>query len=105
MKIIGAAWIVSGMLLAGCSTAPKPDEAPRPPDVKSVPEDACGAQTVGSLVGETLTDDLQQRISDRSRAANIRVVEPGKSYTMDYRSERLNIKVDDQRMITDIACG
>jgi hypothetical protein len=52
-----------------------------------------------------LTDELQQRISDRSRADDIRVVEPGKNYTMDYRSERLNIKVDQQRKITDIACG
>ena len=105
MKFPGAALIVSGFLLAGCSTAPKPDEAPRPTDVKPVPEDACGAQTVGSLVGETLTDELQARIADRSRAAEIRIMEPGKAYTMDHRSERLNIKVDDQRMITDITCG
>ncbi|MAM57468.1 MAG: hypothetical protein CMN25_09060 [Salinicola sp.] len=105
MKISGAALIVSGFLLAGCSTAPKPDDAPRPPDVKPVPEDACGAQTVGSLVGETLTDELQAQIADRSRAADIRVIEPGKSYTMDYRAQRLDIKVDDQRMITDISCG
>ncbi|WP_280338193.1 I78 family peptidase inhibitor [Salinicola acroporae] len=73
--------------------------------MKPVPEDACGAQTVGSLVGETLTDALQAEIADRSRAAEIRVIEPGKSYTMDYRAERLDIKVDDQRMITDISCG
>ncbi|MGM8851422.1 hypothetical protein BTW08_09160 [Salinicola sp. MH3R3-1] len=105
MKIPGAAMIISGMLLAGCSTAPEPDQAPPPPDVKSVPEDACGAQKVGSLVGEILTDELQARIGERSRAENIRVVEPGKNYTMDYRSERLNIKVDQQRKITDIACG
>ena len=38
-------------------------------------------------------------------AAEIRIMEPGKAYTMDYRSERLNIKVDEQRMITDITCG
>lgn len=105
MKISGAALIVSGLLLAGCSTAPKPDDAPRPPDVKPVPEDACGAQAVGSLVGETLTDDLRAHIADRSRAADIRLVEPGQAYTMDYRSERLNIKVDDQRKITELACG
>ncbi|OLO05164.1 MULTISPECIES: I78 family peptidase inhibitor [Salinicola] len=105
MKITGAALIVSGFLLAGCSTAPKPDEAPRPPDVKPVPADACGAQTVGSLVGTMLDDDVRARIADRSRAADIRVIEPGQAYTMDYRSERLNIKVDDQRKITDISCG
>nr|WP_281430537.1 I78 family peptidase inhibitor [Salinicola acroporae] len=57
------------------------------------------------MVGETLTDALQAEIADRSRAAEIRVIEPGKSYTMDYRAERLDIKVDDQRMITDISCG
>lgn len=105
MKVSGAALIFSTLLLAGCSTAPKPDEAPQPPDVKSVPEDACGAQAVGSLVGETLTDDLQQRIADRSRADDIRVMEPGKGYTMDYRATRLDIKVDEQRKITDISCG
>jgi len=105
MKITGAALIVSGFLLAGCSTAPKPDDAPRPPDVKPVPEDACGAQTVGSLVGTILNDTVQARIADRSRAADIRVMEPGKSYTMDHREERLNVKVNDQRMITDIFCG
>ncbi|WP_162619591.1 I78 family peptidase inhibitor [Salinicola peritrichatus] len=105
MKIPGATLILSGLLLAGCSTAPAPDEAPPPPDVKSVPEDACGAQTVGSLVGETLTDARYQEIADRSRAETLRVLEPGKGYTMDYRSTRLNIKVDKQRKITDLACG
>jgi len=105
MKIFGAAWILSGVLLAGCSTAPKPDEAPPPPDVKSVPTDACGAQAVGSLIGTILTDDVRAQIGDRSRAADIRVIEPDKSYTMDRRSERLNIKLDQQRKITDIACG
>ncbi|WP_251977633.1 I78 family peptidase inhibitor [Salinicola avicenniae] len=105
MKIHGAAWLVAGLMLAGCSTAPKPDDAPKPPDVQSVPEDPCGAQAVGSLEGETLTDTLQQTIAHRSRAATLRVMEPGKAYTMDYQAERLNIRLDDERTITDLSCG
>lgn len=106
MKGTGAAWIVSGLLLAGCSTAPAPDEAPPPPpSIKNAPEDSCGAQAVGSITGQILDDETRTWIEDRSRAGSIRVMEPGKGYTMDYRADRLDIKVDDQNRIIDITCG
>lgn len=106
MKIPGAALMLSGLLLAGCSTAPAPDEAPPPPtDVKPVPEDTCGAQAVGSMTGQKLDDETYQWIEDRARADDIRVLEPGKGYTMDYRATRLDIKVDEQRKITELSCG
>lgn len=106
MKMSGPVLALSAALLAGCSTAPAPDRAPPPPpNVDPAPADPCGAQAVESLTGQILDDETRIWLDDRSRASSVRVIEPGSAYTMDHRPDRLNVKVDDQRRVTEIACG
>ncbi|WP_106420545.1 I78 family peptidase inhibitor [Salinicola tamaricis] len=82
------------------------DEAPPPPPMmEPLPADSCGAQAVGSMNGQILDETTRRWIEDRSRADEIRVIQPDEQVTMDHRPGRLDIRVDDQRRILSLACG
>ncbi|WIX33393.1 I78 family peptidase inhibitor [Salinicola sp. JS01] len=106
MKIPATTLLLGSLLLGGCSTAPAPDEAPPPPPMmEPLPADSCGAQAVGSMNGQILDETTRRWIEDRSRADEIRVIQPDEQVTMDHRPGRLDIRVDDKRRILSLACG
>lgn len=94
------------LLLAGCaarSPAPEPDPAPPPPRVEASGE--CGAERVQDRIGRTFDDTLGEAIEAESGAASMRVVRPGEAVTLDYRADRLNVRLDDEDVIDEIVCG
>ena len=102
--------LVGGLgLLAGCapmsnSSATVHETAPQPPRV-SEREDACGAQRVQDRIGRQHDESLTESIRQESSAVALRVIRPGHAYTMDYRSERINVHIDESEIITSIGCG
>lgn len=61
--------------------------------------DACGASGYQSLVGRplaavTLPADV-----------NTRVIEPDSAVTLDYKPERLNIRLNEEGRIVEVYCG
>lgn len=102
--------LVGGLgLLAGCapklhSSATEHETAPQPPRV-SEREDVCGAQRVQDRIGRQHDEGLAESIRQESGAAVLRVIRPGHVYTMDYRSERINVHIDEGGVITSIGCG
>jgi hypothetical protein len=40
-----------------------------------------------------------------SGAAAMRVMHPGQAYTLEYRADRLSIRLDEDGVITTIGCG
>jgi len=76
------------ILLAGC-VSPVP-----------VASDQCGASDLQYLVGQ------RGRVLDGMRfSQDVRVVQPGTSVTMDYREDRLNIRLDSRDVIVEVVCG
>jgi hypothetical protein len=95
------------LLLSGCAglnPEPKRDPAPPPPTVDGEP-DACGARHVQDRVGRDYSQALGEAIREESGAAALRVLRPGEAHTLEYRDDRINVRLDDQDAITDIVCG
>lgn len=104
IKGLSSGLLLTG-LLVGCSTAPPPEDAPRPPAMNEDAAGGCGAARVQGHVGHEYSDALQQTIVAESRAQRVRVIRPGQGYTMDYRPERLNIHLDATGRIDELTCG
>ncbi|PMR72136.1 hypothetical protein C1H69_22315 [Billgrantia endophytica] len=80
------------------------EPAPEPPRV-SEEGDTCGASRVQDRVGRQFDEALGESMREQSGAGTIRVMRPGHAYTLEYRADRLNVRVDDNEVITDIGCG
>ncbi|CAM3601133.1 I78 family peptidase inhibitor [Halomonas lysinitropha] len=96
------------MLMTACSatnesTVPR-DPAPEPPRV-SEGDDACGAGRVQGWVGKPFDTESGGTLRKESGAEALRVMRPGEAYTLDYRAERLNVRLDERGRITALECG
>lgn len=60
----------------------------------------CGADTIAGLVGQPVTE-----FEALGHTGPVRIIRPGDVVTMDYRSDRLNVMLDDQDVITRLACN
>ncbi len=65
----------------------------------------CRAGPAEVLVGERYRRGVPSRAKALSGARAVRVQWPGTAMTMDYRVDRLNLRVDRRRRITAVSCG
>ena len=94
--------IVTALLAAGCSsTAEKSQPAIPPAD----PSQGCTSSAVEHLKGETATPELLEQARQQAGASTARILTPGSVVTLEYNRQRLNLNVDDQRVITRVSCG
>lgn len=83
------ALLCGAVLLAGCAGGTS----------GGVREDACGASGYQGLIGKSLASVTLPAFSDA------RYIGPDSAVTKDYRLDRINFYLDDQGVITRIACG
>ena len=89
--------IIPVILLAGCTTVSSPPEPAGPCRV----DDAA----VRRFVGTKFRMRDRQEIQALTNAPVARVLRPGDMATMDYRQDRLNIKLDEYGRINELRCG
>jgi hypothetical protein len=77
--------------------------APEP--VKEIGLGECSAETAQGLIGQTGTSELAQKALVLTKARVVRWTRPGMAVTMDYRTDRLNIDLDEQNRVRRISCG
>ena len=65
----------------------------------------CAAGPAEVLVGERYRRKVPTRAKRLSGARTVRVVYPGQMTTMEFREDRLNLRVDHRRVITSVRCG
>lgn len=87
-------------LMSACTWL-ESDSGPRTP----VPEGGCGASRVQAFEGRVLNDDVRARIAEKSGAESIRIMRPGRAYTMEYLAGRLSVRIDEDGRITSLNCG
>ena len=75
----------------GCTTVPEPR--------------LCDATRAGTLIGSPATASLGTQVLKLTGARALRWIQPGTMVTMDYRADRLNIRLDANNRITKIDCG
>ena len=57
------------------------------------------------LIGERYRRHVPTRAKKLSGASVVRVIFPGQAITEDFRPERVDLRVDYQRRISDVRCG
>ena len=84
---------------ASCQYA-RPETAGPPPQ-----STACGAEKVQHYVGKKRSTAISESVAALSGAKSIRWIEPGMAVTMDFREDRLNVKLDEKGVILSFTCG
>lgn len=64
----------------------------------------CRADRAEFIIGRRATDSRLEQALDASRARTLRVEEPGRFYTQEFRSDRLTVSVDRRRIVVDVEC-
>ncbi|QFS84048.1 I78 family peptidase inhibitor [Roseivivax sp. THAF197b] len=82
------------VMFAACSET----DAPASGDLPGMPQD-CDADRHAAFIGQP-ADSLEL-----DHAGPVRVLAPGSLMTMDYRTDRLNVRTDDAGIVTDFFCG
>lgn len=84
------------LLAIGCAPVPAPEPGPGA---------MCDAAPVQYLIGRSRSDALGAEALRRSGARSLRWIRPGDMVTMDFRTDRLNIDLDEQGRVTGLRCG
>jgi hypothetical protein len=66
---------------------------------------SCRVAAAHFVLGEIYSDTLARRARRRAGAREVRKIEPGRSYTMDFRPDRLNLDIDRNGRISAVRCG
>lgn len=64
----------------------------------------CRADRAEFIIGRRATDSRLEQALDASRARTLRVEEPGRFYTQEFRPDRLTVSVDRRRIVVDVEC-
>ena len=65
----------------------------------------CDAGKARSAVGRPYTDAAAEKARVAAGASTVRKMEPGRAYTMEFRPDRLTLRVDARGIVTSAACG
>ena len=88
-------WLALGLAAgAACATVPAEEGA-----------GTCDAAALGGLVGREPTGALGEEALRRSGARTLRWIRPGDAVTMDYRPDRLNVRLDERHRVEGFSCG
>jgi Peptidase inhibitor I78 family len=91
--------LVPFIALAGCAMTAAPEA------VKEIGLGECSAEAAQGLIGQTGTSELAQTALVLAKAKVLRWTRPGMAVTMDYRTDRLNIDLDERNAVRRISCG
>ena len=95
---------VPALLLAGCAPHVQADPALDPAWQQMLAK-GCGADVVQDMVGTVRSDAAEAEVRRRSGATAIRWIAPGEVVTMDYRRDRLDVRVGPDGKIAGVSCG
>jgi uncharacterized protein involved in type VI secretion and phage assembly len=88
--------VAAALLAAGCATAP-PAEAGG--------DGRCDAAKAGRLIGRERSEALRAEALRLSGASTLRWIAPATMVTMDYREDRLNLRLDRAGKVVKADCG
>lgn len=89
------------LALAACAPQPGPQAAPPAP----VAQGPCDATALAPLLGKARSESMAKQALRLSGAKTLRWIAPGMAVTMDYRTDRLNLEVDENGILTRARCG
>jgi hypothetical protein len=69
------------------------------------PDGSCRVAAAHFVLGEAYSDRLARRARRSAGAREVRKIEPGRVYTMEFRADRLNLDLDRRGRIRAVRCG
>ncbi|MGE8119896.1 I78 family peptidase inhibitor [Pseudomonas fulva] len=91
-------------VLAGCSTGGD-SSGGQVPEVPAGNDGRCQASGADFAVGKMGSAELLEQARKASGSQMARILKPHDVVTLEYRSERLNLNVDEQGRVTRVNCG
>ena len=92
------------LLIAGLPAA-SATAAPEIPVAGSGSGYACRSQSFEEFIGQVATSEIGAKLLRASGARRIRWVQPGMQVTMDYREDRLTVRLASNNRIVTASCG
>lgn len=102
---VSLAVLLVAAALAGCSTGGSSDAAGTAPVAAAGGDGRCSASGADFTVGKPGTPELLEQARKASGAQIARILKPQDVVTLEYRSERLNLNVDQQGRVVRANCG
>ncbi|MBX7483420.1 I78 family peptidase inhibitor [Qipengyuania qiaonensis] len=102
MRILALGVLAAPLVACAASSEPPAAPADQPP-VENAGE--CDAAPAQYHIGHDATEAMGAAILKESGARTLRWGSPNSAWTMDYRPDRVNVKYDEARKITEITCG
>jgi hypothetical protein len=88
--------MTAALVLAGCAGAPP---------VEARGEGKCNAAKAQKLIGRTKSAKTGADALHLSGAKSLRWIAPGAMVTMDYREDRINLRIDPKNRVGKVDCG
>lgn len=92
--------LLAAMMLTGCTA-----NMSNPPIGGSAPGPACRGDGLAAFTGQEATADLGARMLAQTGARHLRWVADGMMVTMDFRSDRLTVYLDNANRVERASCG
>jgi len=96
------ATLAVAVVLAGCSTGGNAEGGAAAPAGN---DGRCEASGADFTIGKPASAELLEQARKASGAQMARILKPHDVVTLEYRSERLNLNVDEQGKVTRVNCG
>jgi hypothetical protein len=78
---------------------------PAPPSPAPGTSGTCSASQARWAVGQQASDDLLERARVAAHAQSARLVGPNEQITLEYSGARLNLHLNDRRVVRSVNCG
>lgn len=98
------ATLLVASVLAGCSTGGSSGGS----SAQTTPagnDGRCEASGADFTIGKLASPELLEQAKKASGSQMARILKPHDMITLEYRSERLNLNVDDKGVVTRVNCG
>ena len=99
-KLVSLGSLLAVVALSGCSTQ---DSVKEP--VSDTGHSRCDAKSASFVIGKKASPELLEQARVKAGAQNARLLSPHDVMTLEYRSDRLNLNMDDNAIITRVDCG
>jgi hypothetical protein len=103
-KLASLGTLLAVATLAGCSTATT-ESATDSATTTDTGHSRCEAKAAEFTIGKPASPDLLEQARKRAGAQNARFLLPTDMVTLEYRSDRLNLNTDANRIVTRVNCG
>ncbi|QXH54899.1 I78 family peptidase inhibitor [Pseudomonas maumuensis] len=98
------ATLLVATVLAGCSTGGS-SGSNSAPAAAAGNDGRCEASGADFAIGKPASAELLEQARKASGSQMARILKPHDVITLEYRSERLNLNVDDKGVVTRVNCG